>query len=51
VHKARGKPSNRRKPEKVRRCVLKLCEGKYSGFGPTPTTEKLLEVHGIDLSV
>jgi transposase len=50
VHKGRGKPSNRRKCEKVKKKVLKLYKKKYSGFGPTLASEKLLEMDGIELS-
>jgi transposase len=49
VHKARGKPSNRRMPEKVKKRVVKLYKKKYLGFGPTLASEKLLEVDGIAL--
>ena len=36
IHKARGRGSNRRKPEKVKKKALKVYEQKYRGFGPTP---------------
>src|SRR5215467_8215191 len=47
-----GRPSNRRKPLKVRRRVLNLIREKYSGseeerFGPTLAAEHLAEEDGI----
>jgi len=50
VHRGRGKPSNRRIPEKVKAKVLKLYETRYGDFGPTLAAEKLAERHGITIS-
>jgi len=50
IHKARGRASNRRKPEKVLKKVLKVYERKYRGFGPTLASEKLMEIDGIKIS-
>ncbi|MBC7837797.1 MAG: ISNCY family transposase [Nitrospiraceae bacterium] len=50
AHRGRGKPSNRRLPESVKRKALKLCEKRYGDFGPTLAAEKLAEHHGITLS-
>jgi len=50
VHRARGKPSNRRRPESVKAKALTLCETRYGDFGPTLAAEKLAERHGINLS-
>jgi transposase-like protein len=50
VHRGRGKPSNRRIPEKVKTHVLRLYETRYEDFGPTLAAEKLAERHGITLS-
>jgi transposase len=50
VHKARGKPSNRRKPEEVKSKAIKLYKKKYRGFGPTLASEKLMEMDGIKIS-
>jgi len=50
VHRGRGRPSNRRLPERVRAKVLKLCRKKYRDFGPTLAAEKLFEVDGIRVS-
>ena len=50
VHRGRGKPSNRRRPEKVKAKVLTLYAQRYGDFGPTLAAEKLAERHGITLS-
>ena len=50
AHRGRGKPSNRRIPEKVKAEALKLCEKPYGDFGPTLAAEKLTERHGITVS-
>jgi transposase len=49
-HKSRGKRSNRRRGEKIKKRILELCEKRYKGFGPTLAVEKLLEEKGIKLS-
>jgi hypothetical protein len=51
VHRGRGKPSNRRMPEKVKAKVLTLYAQRYGDFGQTLATEKLAERHGITISV
>jgi transposase len=50
VHRGRGKPSNRRVPEKRKKKVLELYEERYGDFGPTLAVEKLAERDGITLS-
>ena len=50
AHRGRGKPSNRRIPDKRKAMVLQLYEQRYADFGPTLATEKLAERHGITLS-
>jgi hypothetical protein len=50
VHRGRGRPSNRRLPERIKSRVLKLYRKKYHDFGPTLATEKLLELDGIGVS-
>lgn len=50
VHRGRGKPSNRRIPEKKKAKALQLYAQRYGDFGPTLATEKLAERHGITLS-
>jgi transposase len=43
IHKLRGKPSNRRHPEELKRKVIELYEIKYEDFGPTLFEEQLSE--------
>lgn len=50
IHKNRGRPSNRKLPEKTRAKVIKLYKKKYHDFGPTLASEKLDELHGIKIS-
>ncbi len=50
LHGLRGKESNRRIAEGVKRKVLELYEKKYWDFGPTLGSEKLEELDGIKLS-
>lgn len=50
VHRGRGKPSNRRIPEKRKAKALQLYEQPYGDFGPTLAAEKLAERDGIRLS-
>ena len=50
IHKARGRPSGRKTPEKMRKRVLGLYEKKYLGFGPTLAQEKLGEIDGVEIS-
>jgi len=47
----RGKPSNRRLPDELRRQALDLILAHYADFGPTLASEKLLEKHGFTVSV
>lgn len=50
VHRGRGKPSNRRMPEKLKAKVLLLYDTQYGDFGPTLAAEKLAERHGLVVS-
>ena len=55
VHGNAGRSSNRAKPKKVRRKVIRLIRAKYSGavgerFGPTLACEHLASEDSIDLS-
>ncbi len=50
VHRGRGRPSNRRYSEHFKVEVLKLCQKKYTDFGPTLVSEKLLELDGMRVS-
>jgi transposase len=47
----RGRPSNRRLPERLRERVLRLIRKLYSDFGPTLAQEKLVERDGVIVSV
>jgi hypothetical protein len=49
ISKRRGRRSNRRKPEALRRAVLAIIREWYWDFGPTLAAEKLREAHGITL--
>jgi hypothetical protein len=51
VHGLRGKPSNRRIEQSVRRAALKLYRQKYPGFGPTLAAEKLAEQDQVEVAV
>ena len=50
VHRARGRPSNRRLPEALRRRVMGRVVRQYRGFGPTLAAEKLQERDGLRVS-
>jgi hypothetical protein len=47
IHGNRGRPSNRRLPDKERKKIASLLAKKYPDFGPTFASEKLSELHGI----
>jgi hypothetical protein len=47
ISKRRGRRSNRRKPDALRRAVLAVIREWYWDFGPTLAAEKLREAHGI----
>ena len=49
ISKRRGRRSNRRKPEALRRAVLTIIRQWYWDFGPTLAAEKLREDHGVAL--
>jgi transposase-like protein len=50
IHGSRGKPGNRRLPDKERKRIAGLIKQKYPDFGPTLATEKLIELDKIDCS-
>jgi transposase len=50
VSRQRGRPSNRRLDEARRTVIASLLTGRYSGFGATLASEKLLELDGITVS-
>ncbi|MCC7136742.1 MAG: ISNCY family transposase [Nitrosomonas sp.] len=51
ISKKRGYASNRRLDETLRATAITLIGAHYSDFGPTLACEKLVELHGIQLSV
>jgi len=51
VSRRRGQPSNNRLAESLRSQAVELIQANYSDFGPTLACEKLLERHGLKLSV
>ena len=50
MHRARGRPSNRRLPEALRRRVMACVARRYRDFGPTLAAEKLRERDGLAVS-
>jgi transposase len=50
INQSRGKPSHHQLDEEVKKKVVDLILERYRDFGPTLATEKLLEVHGINIS-
>ncbi|HEY6273990.1 MAG TPA: ISNCY family transposase [Terriglobales bacterium] len=50
VHGLRGRVSNRRLGERVRRKALKLVQAKYGDFGPTLACEYLAKQDGVKVS-
>jgi transposase len=50
IHRARGKPSNRRIAPSVKERVITLLKEHYSDFGPTHAAEKFAERHGLEFS-
>jgi hypothetical protein len=51
VSKRRGGVSHRRLPNELRATAMALVRARYSDFGPTLAHEKLVEQHGLELSV
>lgn len=49
VHRSRGRGSNRRTPEDVRKRVLAVYAERYGGFGPTLAAEHLAKAEGIEV--
>jgi transposase len=47
IHAGRGKPGNRRIPDKEREQIAEILKQKYPDFKPTFATEKLFENHDI----
>ncbi len=50
IHRLRGRESNRKIPESIRKRVLGLYEKKYNGFGPLLASEKMEELDKIKIS-
>jgi len=50
VNKSRGKPSHNRLDGTTKQTAIDLIMERYRDFGPTLATEKLLEIHGIQIS-
>jgi len=50
INQSRGKPSHNQLRAEVRQQVLDLLLERYPDFGPTLATEKLAELHGIQIS-
>ena len=51
ISRRRGKPSNNRISGETEQAAVDLLHGRYADFGPTLAREKLVERHGIELSV
>lgn len=51
VSRRRGKLSNNRMPAETEQAVVDLLHARYADFGPTLACEKLVESHGLKLSV
>jgi transposase len=51
VSKRRGKPSNNQMAAETGQAALDLLHSRYADFGPTLACEKLVESHGLKLSV
>lgn len=49
VHRNRGRGSNRRKPEELRRKVIARYVERYEGFGPTLAAEHLVRSDGLEV--
>lgn len=50
IHRSRGRPSNRRMPQKLREKAIKLYRERYWDFGPTLASEKLCELEKITVN-
>ena len=49
-HRLRGRPSNRKIAPELRDHAVALVRERYPDFGPSLATEKLAEVHGLQVS-
>lgn len=50
IHRARGRPSNHKIPDRLKAKVVALYKKKYPDFGPTLAVEKLSEFDKIEIS-
>jgi len=50
VSRKRGRSSNHQKDPKMKKTVVDLLHSTYRDFGPTLASEKLSEVHGLNIS-
>ncbi len=50
IHRLRGKPSNNKLTQAVIDTSINLVKTRYADFGPSFANEKLLELHGINIS-
>lgn len=50
LHRNRGRPSNKKIPEKKRLKVIDLYKNQFHDFGPTLASEKLEEMHEIKIN-
>src|ERR1035438_7253430 len=51
ISKKRGRPSARRLPTTTRERIVQIVRAQYPDFGPTLAHEKLIEQHGVRVSV
>jgi transposase len=49
IHQSRGKPGSRKIDEAIEQKVIEIIKRKYSDFGPLLVSEKLHDIHGIQL--
>ena len=49
IHRSRGKPSNRKLPQRLKEKVINLYRKRYRDFGPTFANEKLFEINKITI--
>jgi len=49
IHRSRGKPSNRKLPQRLKEKVISLYRKRYCGFGPAFANEKLFEINKITI--
>jgi hypothetical protein len=50
AHKLRTKPSNRKKPDQLKKDVISLYKNKYADFGPTFAAEKMASLDHIKIA-